>query len=268
MNPVDRLRKKIRRQLCECQELHSAVKAMYLTKKKEIEERKPLMAGQEPVEHFTKESCIANRGKFSEATMLVDHFISVSEEIDADLVRHNYDLLLRMIVREIIADYAGSKILLHRCSEDNTCQLFPFSKKVIEKNRAMGISDHCVFTQPWNPSRFFASLNDVQKNGFKRSKYEKCRANYYPELDLLEVTQGYHHASVAELKKIGVIEDCRVTPLTPYFEIVTTDGGYWYAIEDGMKKEYPVDDYRFALLFHFLVQRHRFEQTAKKENPS
>ncbi len=68
------------------------------------------------------------------------------------------------------------------------------------------LSKVAVVSSPWRwykqKGRFFNAISDIRRDGFREIASQQ-KAFFIPELNMLFVTSGQHHISVAALRKAG-----------------------------------------------------------------
>lgn len=114
------------------------------------------------------------------------------------------------------------------------------------------LSPYSVVIQPWSKGRLINAIRDISEAGFNQnSSPTDCYSGIlYPELELVVITNGKHHLTVAQLTGHATA-DLTVANLTPFFDTLRTDGSQWYF--NG--KKYLVGDYRIALLYELARRR-------------
>lgn len=125
---------------------------------------------------------------------------------------------------------------------------FPIPASCFEKKvKDFSLEGVYVLSTPYSPQKMVNAVIDIHQEGF-RQEQGNYEAMYYPELNLATVINGVHHLSVAPVSDIAKA-DVEIYSLKKAAEIMTTDGEYWYVVENGKTNTYPVKDAKMAILY-------------------
>lgn len=110
-----------------------------------------------------------------------------------------------------------------------------------------------VIISPYDQDKVFFAIRSILDYGF-RADYGTYDGAFYPELKLIAVSNGLHHAWVAaQLRQEGEYK-VDVYKLEDMFPTIYTDGEFWYNRERPDLKE-PVLDVRMAILYELARMR-------------
>ena len=104
-----------------------------------------------------------------------------------------------------------------------------------------------VVSSPYDWEKTFLALRSILTRGF-HSDLGDYNGIYYPELNLISVTNGMHHSWVASQKRQHGVYRVSVYRLADMFPRFFTDGEFWYD-RSKPNARYPVYDVRIALLY-------------------
>lgn len=162
------------------------------------------------------------------------------------------------IIKDDIRTSAGTEMIF--CTDITACRewrhaLYPFSHLFHSvENKYISTYKKTIISSPEDWGKLYKACNHIAQNGFLTS-LNNYTGQYYPELDMIFISNGLHHSCVAaQLNEVGEIR-VDVCLLSPCFHRITTDGKYWY------DKELPdwksdVHDVRMAILFELAKKKH------------
>lgn len=155
------------------------------------------------------------------------------------------------------------------CSLDT--ELFPTSEPASENpapSRDVDISVTDTLTLFCKAESTGRSPADVARNGLWTSR--KYMATYYPEIDMVKVSNGRHHIGAACLDRPSrgeIIIPCMECSLLESFRRFSTDGGLWLDMSKprsrqtdftDVKRSDVVKDFRLALIFSLAQAIEKF----------
>ena len=117
----------------------------------------------------------------------------------------------------------------------------------------IGISNICLVSQPYNPRKALDAFRDIKHRLF-RQELGDYMIIYYPELNICEADNGFHHLAMASLLRAGEITPTKVLKVSELFPYVTSDGHYWIDAVTGTAYA-EVYDYRAATIYELLRRK-------------
>ncbi len=171
-----------------------------------------------------------------------------------------YDLVIWAIGRSVAAD-GCSALMLGRRVPDNWDisydKSFPIMKEAKAGQRMIDLSKCNAYTGCWHYDRIASTVASVLKNGY--FQYSNSNGVYYPEIRFAIMMNGRHHTTWAVyLGECNVNLD--VISLTPYFDIVSTDGAFYHFENSYHEPQHiRVQDYRMAVLFQLAKERSKLD---------
>ena len=177
---------------------------------------------------------------------------------------HIYDMLMQAVR----IDLFGSSLTRLMCTAQDEISYaqfalpkFPFPKTYKPtKIMDMPFGDNTVICTPYNATRWQTALKDLSANDFdqQHSTLNHYSGNYYPDLKLIVIENGRHHAAAAALKQQGSAE-VTVWDLAQCYPYLYTDGAYWQDTSSGAERkryrERRVSDVRLAILYGMAQYR-------------
>lgn len=167
-----------------------------------------------------------------------------------------YDLAIWSIGRAVAADGCSNLMLGRRVINNHDLsfhRLFPILSEAKGEVEVIDIAKCNAYTGCWHYDRIAHTVDSIFKNGYRQAPASK--GIYYPELRMAIMLEGRHHTSWATY-----LNDCKVNlqviKLTPYFDIVKTDGAfYYYKNSYGEDQKIRLADFRMAVLFQLAKER-------------
>ena len=161
-----------------------------------------------------------------------------------------YDFAIRAIAKDMAADSACQLFRGTHCPYSRD-YLIPFLLHGEVKNIEFGRNE--VIAPVWSIDRWSGAVSTVMQSGFRQS-FDNYTGYLYKELNLIIITNGLHHTSIASLMNTGSAT-LSVVHLSDYFRRLQVDGTRWfYATETGTLTA-PVRDYRSAVLYELAKRR-------------
>ncbi|BDF70316.1 hypothetical protein CE91St41_24570 [Oscillospiraceae bacterium] len=133
---------------------------------------------------------------------------------------------------------------------------------VNEESRKASLSAYNAITRPWYTVRLRTAVRQIFEHGFRQEE-GYFTGTLYPEINLVAVSDGRHHLTAASMKGTASAKFW-VTPLTPCFDTLRTDGAFWYFSE---KQDAPVGEYRIAVLYELARQKQALNQSEAISEP-
>lgn len=205
----------------------------------------------------------------SQAQTSMQHAYHLAMQIGYDCLRRDKEQSthsLELLIQSVKIDLWGSsltRILFEErdCSEalygHDWLPKFPFPKtyhpaRILE----MPFGDHVVIAMPYDKGKWKNALHDLSVEEFAQHKnpLHNYVGNYYPELGLICIYNGRHHAAAATLRAQGSA-DVNVYPLSLCFPHFWTDGAFWCDKRTGQGDD--VHDVRMAILYGLVQMRWR-----------
>lgn len=183
---------------------------------------------------------------------------------------HIYDMLMQAVR----IDLFGSSLTRLMCTakdEISNVQFalpdFPFPKgykptKIVD----MPFGDNAVISTPYARTKWNAALRNLCQSDFdqQHNMLHHYSGNYYPDLKLIVIENGRHHAAAAALKQQGSAE-VNVWDLSLCYPYLYTDGAYWQNSSPGAERkryqERRVSDVRLAILYGMAQYRWQMERS-------
>lgn len=177
---------------------------------------------------------------------------------------HIYDMLMQAVR----IDLFGSSLTRLMCTAQDEISYaqfalpkFPFPK-TYEPTKIMNMpfGDNTVVSTPYDAKKWKTALRDLSANDFdqQHSTLNHYSGNYYPDLKLIVIENGRHHAAAATLKQQGSA-DVTVWDLAQCYPYLYTDGAYWQDTSSGAERkryrERRVSDVRLAILYGMAQYR-------------
>lgn len=125
------------------------------------------------------------------------------------------------------------------------------------------LSNYNVITCPWDTRKLLNAVHSVFETGF-RQDWASYNGVLYPEINLAIISNGRHHLTAARTMS-NASADLTIYSLEPVFNKLETDGAYWIFPD---KSNYPVEEYRIAVLYELARQKHSLCQNIPPPAPS
>ncbi len=179
---------------------------------------------------------------------------------DSDLEKAAvYDFAIWAIGRSVAADSCSSLVLGKYVQENCNIaydSVFPTLPEASCGTQLIDLAKCNAYTGCWS-YRMPAGITSLFKSGYHQPK--DSNGVYYPELRFAVMYSGRHHTSWATFLNSCHVE-LEVVRLTPYFDIVTTDGAFYeYINEYSEPKHIRGIDYRMAVLFQLARERGKLD---------
>ena len=160
-----------------------------------------------------------------------------------------FDFVIRVIGRTLQAETVTDFVCANKSDVPSGLQFWIPFVTAAAKEKRVDLSPYHVISRPWERGRLSSSIYSVFRWGFQQ-ELGYYNGKLYRELGIVVVENGRHHLTVAQLMG-SATADLEIVELTPFFDALTTDGSKWF-YED---REFPVGDYRIALLYELARQR-------------
>ncbi|WP_408894426.1 DUF6710 family protein [Paenibacillus taichungensis] len=203
---------------------------------------------------------------FDNMIAAVKDTISQNEELEQSPIRHPIYDLIKMIGLRIQAKYLTNKLYdpSHFRLPDITSDEVFFKKPVEDRmyinnylkqlpNEAYSVSlkDDLVLPWPWNYERLVGSLVSIGEDRHW-GNWKMDRSNHNVELWLpirvVFIIGGNHSITSGIVQGIGTLKPNYVYDMTSIYDVIYTDGVYYYRKDDNTKLE-KVNEVEFAVLF-------------------
>lgn len=163
---------------------------------------------------------------------------------DQDAAKENaIKFFMRMLRINLFGSNLTKKFIEYE-DRDRACSSkiipdFLRDKEADAKNIKIQVGDNSLLSAP----RHFIKADFIATDSGK----DRINGIFYPELELVVLTDGQRHSNLSRLQKETelIVDMYRVTP---YFPIFDTDGAFWFYAGTKDKKE-RVLDVRFAILY-------------------
>lgn len=200
--------------------------------------------------------------QFGKAIRSINQILQLEASSDISVQIGAYDFCIRAFAREIAACAATQIFKPQHCPYSKDFQI-PLTKYYKEEN--LKFEGHYIAACVWEPTKWIGSVKTVLQSGFRQT-YGYYTGLYYEELNLIVVTNGLHHTSIASLLDTGSAKVGRVR-LSDYFEVLKTDGEHWYRGEGAEQQISQVGDYRMAVLYELARRRGELAAVGKQVLP-
>lgn len=166
-----------------------------------------------------------------------------------------YDLAIWAIGRDVAAD-GCSNLMLGKYVQENrdiSYNVFPVIPEAKGDVQLVDLAKCNAYTGCWSYDRIPSSIASLFESGYRQPS--DSNGVYYPELGFAVMYNGRHHTSWATF-----LNDCTVKldtiHLTPYFDIVNTDGAFYIFSDKYSKLQHiRVREPRMAILFQLAKER-------------
>lgn len=203
-----------------------------------------------------------NKQAFYNALHAVEEVLSFNQDKDISLQIGVYDFCIKAFAREIAASSATQIFKPQHFPYSKDFQI-PFTECYTEEN--IKFEGHNIAACVWDPARLLGSVKTVLQSGFRQT-YGYYTGLYYEELNLIVITNGLHHTSIASLLDTGSAKVGRIR-LADYFGVLKTDGERWYRGEGAERQVSQVGDYRIAVLYELARRRGELAAVGKQVLP-
>lgn len=151
----------------------------------------------------------------------------------------------RTILRSVEADMLNTIVNREDGGVSGTV-VMPEYKIVGEQRIDTNRKDITVLVAPVDQNKILGSIE--RESEFDPDKCSELTPTYFPELGIVSVGEGGRH-SIAEayVNREPCVIPVIVADTTDVWDKYTTDGSYWYNVENGEEK--MVFDYRLAVVF-------------------
>lgn len=203
-----------------------------------------------------------NKQAFYNALHAVEELLPLNQDKDISLQIGVYDFCIKAFAREIAANSATQIFKPQHCPYSKDFQI-PLIECYTEEN--IKFEGHYIAACVWDPTRWLGSVKTVLQSGFRQT-YGYYTGLFYEELNLIVITNGLHHTSIASLLDTGSANVGRIR-LSDYFGVLKTDGERWYRGEGAERQVSQVGDYRIAVLYELARRRDELAVVGKQVLP-
>ena len=170
------------------------------------------------------------------------------------------DYMINAIGIDIQGDALTRKFCFSNCQYLNDNQIyskclpiFPCRKEVL-----VDFSNKTVVCSPYNINKLTSAITDIHKEGFKFEK-NYFSGLYYPDINLLIITNGVHHISATNFLKLDGTCMADVYDMKNCFDLYTIKNNYWYRDSEQL---FPMYDYRFGILYYLAKIKNELNQNS------
>lgn len=160
-----------------------------------------------------------------------------------------------VICRELEADDTAAFVRTGIAEWSRSDQYTIPYKRQSELRENVPLTPYHVITRPWNDERLCRAVTSEFIYGHLRHE-DDTDAILYKDLNLVVVSNGRHHQTVAKQKHQEFVKKLYVVEPSDYMDDLSTNGERWFYTDSaGIKQECPCKEYRMALIFTLSQKR-------------
>lgn len=170
-------------------------------------------------------------------------------KIDAQIAI--YDFAIKAIAREMVVE-PFTKFWLQNIPEEN-CPKSIWHTAIRSDRREVIDFPEIVISYPTDCEKMSGAIWDISKYGFTDND-KNTSGLYFPDVDILIITNGYHHSCVGAVQKEGRAE-VQVYEFSHLLDKLQTDGENWLYTENGKTEIQSMLDYRLGLVYELFTRK-------------
>lgn len=163
---------------------------------------------------------------------------------------------LDFCINAIKADILGNSLtpVLYNQLPPDDYELFPIPFMKANGDKVISFNGNTVISLPYDKERMFNAVINIATSGLEDIT-NNIKGDYFPELNLIVVTNGYHHSAAASLAGVG---NCKVTEyrLADNFNTLKLTDNYWVYGDRARR----IIDNRAAILYSLAYEKYKLTQ--------